>query len=192
MPPKTKFTKKDVVQAAFKLVQDEGIKELTARNIAARLSSSTAPVYSCFKSMTELKREVIKKAKSLLIKYTEKPYTNMVFLNMGTGVAVFARDHKNLFRAMFLERDDFKDIVDEILVTLQKAMAKEPMFNNMPEVKRKALLGKMYIFTHGLGALICVGLIKNSSEEHIIRTLREVGRAVITAALSECNEQRTD
>ena len=51
MPPKVTFTKEDVIQAAFEIVQKRGVKLFTARRIAKKLKSSTAPVYSHFKSM---------------------------------------------------------------------------------------------------------------------------------------------
>lgn len=185
MPPKTVFSKNDVIEAAFEIVQRQGMHELTARKVALELKSSTAPVYSNFESIKGLEREVIKKAKDLLLGYTQKPYTKRVFLNMGTGYAIFAREHCRLFSAIFLERGDFKDIVDEFLESLRKELVSDKRFTAMSSERRDALLLKMWIFTHGLATLICVGLSKDDSDEYIIKTLLAVGGAVIGAALAQ-------
>lgn len=185
MPPKTVFTREDVIQAAFDLVEYQGIQGLTARKVAKELKSSTAPLYSNFESKEGLEREVIKKAKDLLLDYTKRPYSKRVFLNMGTGYAIFAREHCKLFSAIFLERDDFKDIVDEFLESLRREMVNDERFTAMSAEGRDALLSKMWIFTHGLATLICVGLSEDSSDDYIIKTLMAVGSAVIGAALAQ-------
>ncbi len=185
MPPKTVFTQEDVIKAAFDLVEYQGMQGLTARKVALELKSSTAPVYSNFESIKGLEREVIKKAKDMLLGYTKRPYTKRVFLNMGTGYAIFAREHCKLFSAIFLERGDFKDIVDEFLETLRKELVNDKRFTAMSSERRDALLLKMWIFTHGLATLICVGLSKDDSDEYIIKTLLAVGGAVIGAALAQ-------
>ena len=125
MPPKVTFIKEDVIQAAFSIVQEQGLKRLSARKVAQRLKSSTAPVYSHFNSMKELEKEVLKKAKDLLLQYTRASYTDRVFLNMGTGCAVFSREHSELFRAIFLGRDAFKDIVEEFLLNLSESVTQD-------------------------------------------------------------------
>jgi len=185
MPPKTVFTREDVIQAAFDVVEYQGMQGLTVRKVARELKSSTAPVYSNFESMGELEREVVRRAKDLLLSYTRRPYTERVFLNMGTGYAIFAREHSKLFSAIFLERGDFKYIIDEFLNSLGKEMINDTRFTAMSAERRDALLVKMWIFTHGLATLICVGLSEDSSDEYIITTLMAVGSAVIGAALAQ-------
>ena len=183
MPPKITFTKEDVIQAAFEIVQEKGIKVLTARKVAEGLKSSTAPVYGCFKSMDELKRAVIRKVKDLLLQYITKPYTDRVFLNMETGIVLFARDHSELYSAIFIEGDDFKDIVDDFLNSMRKQIVIDSRFTTMSAEDRNALLTKMWIFTHGLATLICEGVIKNKGRKYIINTLSDVGTSVIVNAI---------
>jgi AcrR family transcriptional regulator len=181
MPPKTVFTKDDVVTAAFEVVQQQGIKALTAREVAKKLKSSTAPVYSNFESMKLLEREVIKKARDLNLEYMTRPYTKRVFLNMGVGYAIFAREQCSLFRALYLEKSEHKDILDDLEESMRKEMGKDPRFSSLSDQERFSLLDKMRIFTHGLATMICVGLSEDDSDEYIIKTLVDVGSAVITA-----------
>lgn len=183
MPPKTVFTKDDVINASFELVQQKGIQSLTAREVAKRLKSSTAPVYSNFESMKLLEREVIKKAKDLLLDYMVRPHTDVVFLNMGVGYAKFAREQCPLFRALYLEKSDFKDIIDELEGSLRLRMREDARFTDLEDQERYSLLDKMWTFTHGMATMICVGLAEDSSDDYIISTLKDVGSAVIGATL---------
>jgi AcrR family transcriptional regulator len=188
MPPKVMFTREAVIQAAFDFVREKGLKTLSARKIARRLKSSTAPVYSQFSSMKELEFEVFKKAEELLLHYTRVPYTERVFLNMGTGYAVFAREHSELFRALFLGRDVSRDVVEDFKGLIREDMLKDPRLVAMPANDRDDLLQRMWIFTHGLAALICVGLVEDNSNEDIIDTLLEVGTTVLAAALAKSHK----
>ncbi len=188
MPPKTRFTRTDVISASFDVAKAEGIHALTARKIASQLKSSTAPVYSHFEAMEELKREVLLKTKDLLFEYSIRPYTDRVFLNMGVGIAVFARDYPMLFRALFLETGQSKDIVVEYLKSLEERMIYDERFTSLPAEERRELLKKMWIFTQGLASLICAGLLDDDSDESIKEMLLGVGTPVIQSALGK---QRT-
>lgn len=185
MPPKVKFTKDDVIQAALEIVEKHGRKELTARNVARKLRSSTAPVYSHFKTMDQLSYEVIKKTQKLLLEYTTKSYTDRVFLNMGTGIAMFACEHSRLYRVLLLEDDSYQDVVREFLEILELELTKDQRFTNLSSDERYTLLEKMWTFTHGLASLICVGMIKDCNQKYIIDTLMDIGADVIGATLSK-------
>ena len=185
MPPKIKYTREDVIRAAFAIVDKRGLKELTARGVAGELGSSTAPVYRHFTTMDELALEVIRETQRTLLEYTSRPYTDRIFLNMGTGVALFACEHSRLYRALLLEGDSYSDVVQEILDALESKLAEDTRFTSMSDIERRVLLNKMWTFTHGLASLICVGLIKDCDQEYIIKTLKDIGADVIGATLAK-------
>jgi AcrR family transcriptional regulator len=192
MPPKARYTREDVIVAAFAVVEENGLKALTARNVASKLSSSTAPVYQHFSTMDELALEVMKEIQKLLYKYTKRPYTDRIFLNMGTGVAMFACRHSQLYRALLLEKNNYGDVIEEFLETLEIELRNDPRFGSLSDSERHTLLDKMWTFTHGLASLICVGLIKNCSQEFIIQTLLDVGGDVISATLAKHEKQKKE
>jgi AcrR family transcriptional regulator len=161
------------------------MKELTARNIAKKLGSSTAPVYRHFETMDELALEVIRLIQLKMLEYTSKPYTDRVFLNMGTGVAMFACEHSNLYRALLLEGDNYRDVINEFLEILETEMTNDLRFKSLSQEERHVLLNKMWTFTHGLASLISVGLIKDCNQEFIIKTLMDVGSDVIGSTLAK-------
>lgn len=183
MPPRTRYTKDRIIAEAFKLVEEKGIRNLSARNVAKRLNMSLAPIYSSFDSMDQLKKEIIKKSKALLLSYTSEQYTERIFLNIGTGIVLFARDHPNIYKAIFIEGNHYRDIVNEFMVDISTQMRKDPRFTGMAEEDRDELLNKMWIFAHGLASLTFAGLVDKTSQEEIIATLNDVGTVVIKAAL---------
>lgn len=189
MPPKTRYTKEIIVAEAFNLAEEKGLGQLSARNVAKRLDMSPAPIYSSFGSMDELSKEVIKKGLALLLSYTRERYTERIFLNIGTGIVLFARDHPNIYKAIFIEGDHYKDVVDEFMREIGIQMTKDPRFTDMDQKDRAALLNKMWIFTHGLASLTFARLIGKTSQEDIIATLLDIGGVVISAALDSFNKR---
>jgi AcrR family transcriptional regulator len=185
MAPKNSATREEIIETAFAIVQQEGMASLTARNVAQKLGLSTRPVYSHFASMKDLQQEAMRKARELMLAYVSKCYTNDIFLNMGTGAAFFARDHKALYRILFMKNNDFKDLLNDFLMGLSKQMKKDERFTRMTRKERDDLLNKMWIFTHGFASLICVGLIEEDSDQFIIETMNKVGSAVGNAAVKE-------
>jgi AcrR family transcriptional regulator len=185
MAPKNSATREEIIETAFAIVQQEGMASLTARNVAQKLGLSTRPVYSHFASMKDLQQEAICKARDLMLAYVSKRYTNDIFLNMGTGAAFFARDHKALYRILFMKNNDFKDLLSDFLMNLSKQMKKDERFTRMTRKERDDLLNKMWIFTHGFASLICVGLIEEDSDQFIIGMMNKVGSAVGNAAVKE-------
>ena len=188
MPRKTVYTKDDVVRAAYNLVEECGLRSLTARAVANKLHSSTAPVYSNFNTMDELSRETLRKGKDLLLHYATTPHTDQVFLNMGIGVIKFARDHCNMYRALFLEGDTHKDIIEELRSSLLPVMDHDASLSALSAGQKEDLLQKMSIITHGIAAQVCVGLLIAQRDKDITDTLMSVGSPVVTDALTAAEE----
>ena len=62
MPPKPKFTREEIIEAALQLVSERGMAALTARDLGERLGSSARPIFTLFKNMEEVQQEVRKAA----------------------------------------------------------------------------------------------------------------------------------
>ncbi len=183
MPPKTIFLKEDVINAAFTVVKKTGLNDLTVRKIAEELNSSTAPVYSCFSSLIELKKEIMKRGEQLLLEYSTKSYTKSVFLNMGTGMVLFAQENKELFRALILDSSESKEFMNHFLKTLEYELNKDELISLLPVKERKKIFNRMGIFAHGFASLICAGLLDDVDKNTAIQTMYEMGKDVIDISL---------
>ena len=75
MPPKSKFTKDEIVEAALNIVKTDGIEALTSRALGAYLGSSARPIFTVFRNMDEVQKAVIDSAKTLYKEYVRKGLT---------------------------------------------------------------------------------------------------------------------
>ena len=69
MPPKPKFTKEQMIDAAIELICEKGADRLTARELGKQLGSSSCPIFTLFKDMDEVKTEVKKRAVGVFKSY---------------------------------------------------------------------------------------------------------------------------
>jgi AcrR family transcriptional regulator len=183
MPPKMIFNKSDIIHSSLKIVKEKGFKQLSAREVARELLSSTRPVYEHFQSMEALKKAVLQKTVDLLYDYVTRQYTRNAFLNTGVGYVLYARDHKEFFKIIFLEGNDASDIIDKMLRKLDKEIVKVPELKTLSHAERKDLLRKGWIYTHGFAVMVFSGYIKDTQDHYIIRMLAEAGPIFIEDAL---------
>ncbi|HPS58597.1 MAG TPA: TetR family transcriptional regulator [Spirochaetota bacterium] len=185
MAPKTIFSREDIINAALEIVKKSGFRDFSARKIADEMNASTAPVYSCFSSMDQLKTAVLQKAEELMLEYTMKPYTKSVFLNMGTGLVLFSQENRELFRALLLESGETRALLKNFLRALIIELDRDELISLLPKNERKEVMNRMAIFTHGFASLICVGILDEVSRKEAIKTMYDMGRDVIESALAK-------
>ena len=110
MPPRVKFTKEEIVEAALRVTREGGIDSLTARSLAAELGASTRPMFTYYETVDELKHEVHEAAKGIYKTYIERGLAEPVpFLGVGQNTIRFAREEPELFRLLFLQKPDGAD-----------------------------------------------------------------------------------
>ncbi len=183
MPPTVKITKKEIIDAALSIVRESGKRSLTARNIAKRLNCSTRPVYSSFKNMEELEKELILKAADFAQeRYLKKKNCETNFLSIGSGYIDLSVEDGELFKYIYLSGNveigpdnSFWPIVNNDLIELMK---EEEQLMQFDEISLKRILARMWIFTHGLATLNVSnpGLF---SRDLIHNQMDEMGQTVI-------------
>ncbi len=181
MTQRAVFTKEMIVEAAYQLTRASGWNGVTARTIAAKLGSSTMPLYSSLKSMEEIETEVRTRAEACMHDYQRKAYTQETRLNAAIGYVTFARDERNLFRFLYVDRPvaaggaqsgpgkDVEEAGGVLDLADQAATAMED---------ERVL--KSWAFTHGLASLVSGGVI-DLPDRTIARLLGEMGAAIYAA-----------
>lgn len=71
MPPKQSITKERILESACEIVIEQGLQQITARNVAAKLSCSTQPIYWYFDNKQDFLHSVYL--------YINKRYINEMF-----------------------------------------------------------------------------------------------------------------
>lgn len=105
MAPRSKFTRQELIDASFKIVRERGSDALTAKAIADELHISTRPIFTCFGSMDEVRREVRAAAEALYDRYTAEGFRQHVpFFGFGMQYIRFAKEEPELYRLLFLSK----------------------------------------------------------------------------------------
>ena len=106
MPPKNKYTKEQITNAALEILRADGMAAVTARSVAAKLGCSVAPIFSVFENMDELQNELIMQCKAIYTSYVEVGLKDKVaFKGVGLSYLKFAMEEPNLFKLLFMSND---------------------------------------------------------------------------------------
>lgn len=105
MPPRVKFQKKEIVNAAINVVRKEGIDAVTAREVAKELKVSVGPIFTWFETMDQLKVEVYVLAKEKYRNYIKQGLKEKIpFLGLWRQYIRFAKEEPELYKLLFLTK----------------------------------------------------------------------------------------
>lgn len=163
--PKVKFTKKDILNATYEIIKQDGINSISARKIAAKFKGSTAPIYANFKTIEELKNEVVQISEQKLKEYLYKNHSGREMYDASIGFIKFARDEKELFRAIFLDASEgFSALFNETMDILLKEKIVLKSFPDITFEMVKAGVEQLWINIFGYATLV---FANSSSKEEI-------------------------
>lgn len=188
MPPKAKFTKKEIVDVALKIVEEEGTEALTARSLGERLGSSTRPIFTVFESMDEVREETYVAAKAIYQNYVDDGMKQInAFKGVGQGYIRFAAERPKLFELLFMRKRCVSDentvlqIIDENYYKILKCIQVEYGFN---EKMAKEVYMHLWIYSHGIASLSVTNVCL-FTEAQISEMLRIAGAGIIKKYLTE-------
>ena len=183
MPPKNKFSKEQIVDAAFNIANIDGIDSMTIRKVANELGSSIAPIYVNFNDVEELKRAVVKKVVDVSQRMLKEQNTGNPFCDIGFASLQFAREHPILFRDFVMKPNDYLlDYDQEMGDELVDHMKKDPELKGFTDQELKMILFKMRAFQMGLSVMVANGLLPEKFDiEKMKEILESVAEDVVTA-----------
>ncbi|GIQ69494.1 TetR/AcrR family transcriptional regulator [Xylanibacillus composti] len=184
MPPKKKFSKEQIIDAAFEIAKVEGIDHITIRKVADQLESSIAPIYVNFKDVEELKREVVKKIVALSHQLLLEQDTGNPFHDIGVASLRFAKEYSVLFRDFIMKQNDYLETYDQDLGNdLIEIMKKDSDLGGFTTEELSIILLKMRVFSAGLSVMVANGLLPEEfGEERGVELLDSTAEDVIIAA----------
>lgn len=189
MPPKPKFTKEDIVEKALLLVSEKGSEYLTARELAAKLGSSSRPIFTIFNNMKEVLDEVYNSAMNLFSEYVNKKnYDVPLFKQIGISMIEFAINEPKLYQLLFMSEHDKDRSFNDVLSHLGNVadLCIETIMNdyNMTYDNANELFKYLWIFTFSIGAL-CATKACVFSYDEIMDMLGKEFRGMISLILKE-------
>lgn len=179
MARKVSVTKESIQDAAFLIVQTEGVNALTARRLAEKAGCSTQPIFRNYENMEELNKEIFERAvvyfSNFYQKCQQKKRTDdKPFVEFGLAYIDFAMQEPKLFSALFLTSERYGRSLYELLNGSTGAFMKE-----MTKAKQLGvadpgeLFMKMWIFIHGAACMVISGDY-DLPETETVRLLNEV------------------
>lgn len=162
MPPKTKVTRNDIVEAGLYLVRQGGEKSLNARDIAARLGCSTQPIFTNFDTMDSLREAVLEKAGELFNSCLDEERARedgSSYKAMGLGYIRFAAEEKELFKLMYMrDRSQDKNNADDT-ESVKKSVELIMKSTGLGMEKAFMLHLEMWIFVHGIASMVATSYL---------------------------------
>ena len=191
MPPKARFSREDVVEAAFNIVRKNGWSGLSTRSIAQELNSSTQPIYSHLKSINDLKEEIVKKIHELLFKYGTTKRTGDSWVDVGLGYVLFAKEEKQLFHCLGDEklRPVVKKYSEKSFESVTETLSDYPPFKGLSEEQINKVRKLGFIFEFGLAVLINRSLIPDIPDEKGITRLIRIANQALLKGFKEYLEE---
>ena len=183
MPPKCKFTREEIIQAALDIARNEGIDFVTARALGAKLGSSSKPIFSVFENMESVQDEVIKAAKALYAEYVRVGLEQVpAFKGVGTQYILFAIKEPKLFQLLFMSEQPQKPSVSGILPIIDESYEQilQSVQNgyDLDKENSERLYRHLWIYTHGIAVLCATNMCSFTAEE-ISGMMTEVCRSLL-------------
>ncbi len=184
MGPKNKFSKEQIIDAAFELAQEEGLDNITMRKIAKQMGSSVAPIYVNFKNNEELRAALIEKIISISHQLLIEESTGDPFYDMGRASLRFAMEYSVLFRDLVLKTNKYMQGYDEkMLPVLIAEMQKDPELNSFSIDELRTILLKMRIFQLGLSVMVANDMLAQEyGKQDLMNLLSSAAHDVVLAA----------
>ena len=156
MARKESVTKNDILEAAFSILREEGIEQVTARKLAARANCSTQPIFRIYKSINELIEELFFKSCEFFRDYYRTFPRQAVtpFVNLGYAYILFAQKNKKIFEFVFLSRDRHGKTLYDLINGEEGYVSREIQLAASQGCKHASeLFMKMWIFIHGAASM---------------------------------------
>ncbi|MPM51699.1 hypothetical protein SDC9_98450 [bioreactor metagenome] len=188
MPPKQKITKQMVLEAGYDIAKRNGMENVNSRNIAKVLSCSTQPIFSCFSTMEDLKKNVFdfvfKKFIAGGIEYVNSK-KSLDFLGLSIQWYLeLLRNEPHLYNLIFCSKGFGIQTPDDFIsryTSNEKILSKMQTYYELSLDECKDILLRSYALMHGIGTLIFFNDFKISNEEIVDIVKRTVAEMVLSS-----------
>ena len=164
MPPKAKFTREEVIEAAVELTRAGGAGAVTARALGARLGTSPKPIFGLFRNMEELQEEVIRAAQERYLGFIREEQAAgkyPPYKSSGMAYIRFAGEEPELFRLLFMrdrsrEKKEKTSAWDPDTVSLIAALRER---TGLSQEETERLHTENWIFVHGIATMVATSYL---------------------------------
>ncbi|MBO5452272.1 MAG: TetR/AcrR family transcriptional regulator [Lachnospiraceae bacterium] len=181
MAPRNKFSRDEMIERAVQVVRKQGIGALTAKSLANELGVSTQPVFTCFHTIEEVRREVVNAAKILYDDYVKEGVcSDIPFLGFGMHYIRFAKEEPELYRLLFLSTDqgEGNSAFEEMNASLELVTDSMQETYHIDAKTAERYSRDMWLVAHSLATLIVTGSCPYTDQE--------IGRILTGFSIGHC------
>ena len=174
MPPKFKFTRDEITNAALNVTRKNGISGLTARALAAELGCSVKPIFGLFKNMEEVGQEVFIASDLLYQNYLREDMAKgkySPYKASGMAYIRFAKEERELFKLLFM-RDRSREKIEENKEEIRPLMQLIQQNLGISEDEAYLFHLEMWLYVHGIATMIATSYL-DWDDEFIGRVLTD-------------------
>lgn len=185
--PKQRITKEMVIDAAFQLLREGGEEQVLVKNIAAALSCSVQPIYSCFENMDLLRQELSKMSAEVMEKYIgERLVQENLFESTGKAYLAFSKEEPHLFKSYFLKKRSGINSFDDLYAMEANSNVAAHISKTLgiSEESAKKLHLNMIIYNTGISFML-ISAGGNLSIQELNEKLEGAYDAFLSAAKNE-------
>jgi len=192
VPPKVKFTREEIIDAAIELVRESGIEMLTSRELGKKMGVSARPIFTAFENMGEVKNEVFERAKAIYAEY-QNGFENYspAFKRYGRQIIHFAQKEPQLFKLLFMSQGEgkqpsFYDAVNssEDMGIVLDVLARD---YHLDREKATRLVNLLWVQVYGISVMIVQGVCYFTEE-----VISDMLSTTFIGAISALRSENTD
>jgi AcrR family transcriptional regulator len=187
---KKEIDKQRILDAAYKLAVRGGIESLTARNIAKAVNCSTQPIYLEFENMQDLRNQVLARISDELKSNTlQQNFTGEPLIDLDLSYLYFAKEHVDLFRAMFVDGKCGNQMIVDTLMGLGIEKFKQQFdAEQYSDERLKHIIVANWIAATGLATLL-INKMANFTQAQMISVLKaQIHDAMLNDRLTNVEE----
>ncbi|MCD7948922.1 MAG: TetR/AcrR family transcriptional regulator [Erysipelotrichaceae bacterium] len=176
MPPKSKVSKEDVLNAAFQITKNEGFKYVNARSVAKALNCSTMPIFRVYDNMEALNNELIDKIYDYYRDFTNSYIKGKdELLEVSYAYVEFARIEKNLFYTIYVSDISESRTLNETIHSdyNQSIIHKMMKQYDISYDKAVAIFRDVRFYTHGIASQVLVDRTI-LDEDEVLQLIKQV------------------
>ena len=154
MPAKKQVTRAHILDAALKLLKEQGYEAVTVKRLAGELGCSTQPVYLSFSGMDALRAELIPMAIAEFEADMQQGSPDGTIRLYGMAYIRFAKEEPRLFRFLFMRANAFSEIKQALLPMIEGAILELMQTYRISHEAADLLHDQLWMHAHGIASMI--------------------------------------
>lgn len=188
MPPKTRYTRQKVLDAALEVVRTEGLRGVSARTVAKALGASTAPVSAAFENMQALTEAVVAALIEALLVEIDATEAPDPIRAAAFAMARFTADHPRYYEALFLHPHASPPDWVAVRGRFSGPLGTSDRFRHLDRRQRDALAWRASVVAHGICIEIWSGRWTRTSDRALWRLVDQLVEPILGSFLAERTE----